>query len=237
MQSGIKVFVTNVHTAAVPTMFPNPDPKRMKAVVPAMKNLGKNAKGESIVERIQLVFWRKYAEIAALMLPVGTCLNVEGELHTFTRDSGVVNAAGKKIYETITTVNVRKIEFAGMTKKQIAAIINAGIARAKAEGLIPQQCVIGADYLFQAPARPTHRPYNPNEVLSTGSFGYAKVFVKGQGWLGKGQSAPATTTGATGGLSPEELQKQIAALEKQKADLVKAGTAAAGAVNPFGAAA
>ena len=219
------VSLINVRCASDPILFPSSDPKRHRCLVPVIKNLGKNAAGQPIKEVITLVFWAKYAEIASLMLAKGRALCVQGVMRTFTRDNGTV-VNGKKVLEKNTTVHVRGFEFGPDSMKELQAIVGANIARAKQAGLIPAQVNIGADYLL-ARQRVSHRPFNPAEVAQTGKFGNARVFVKGQGWMG---AQAGTMTPPAGAKTEEQIRQEIANL-----NAMLPGTAGAqtGPVNPL----
>jgi hypothetical protein len=216
------VTLINVRAASDPLFFPHSDPKKHRCLLTVIKNYGKKADGTPITEATPLVFWAKYAELAALMIQKGRMITVKGTLKTFAQDKGQVNATGKKILNKDTTVRVDHFEFCGESQKALMAIINGNIAKAKAAGLIPAQVNVGAEYLLQN-VRPTHRPFNPAEAQATGKFGFAKVWVKGTGWVGPQQNAPINAPVNNDALLRAEIARLTA---------LQAG-AGAGAIDPF----
>lgn len=224
------VRLVNVRAASEPLFFADADPKKHRCLIPVMKNLGKHpVTGQPMVQSYTLIFWAKYAEMAALMIEKGRQITVDGVLRTFNKELGV-GPNGKKMYNKITTVHARKFELGADSTKALIARINAKIAEGKAAGLIPPQMTVGGDYLL-AVVRPKHRPFNPAEVASTGKFGFAKVSLgKGQGFV---QAAGATTTSAPAGTvkTKEQIAAEIAALQAQ----LNTGASNAAGVDPFAA--
>jgi len=224
------VRLTNVRAASDPMFFADADPKKHRCLVPVIKNLGKHpVTGAPMTQSYTVIFWAKYAEMAAIMIEKGRQVTIEGVLRTFNKELGT-GPDGKRMFNKSTTVQARRFELGADSTKSLIARVNAKIAEGKAAGLIPVQMTVGGDYLL-AVVRPKHRPFNPAEVQSTGKFGFAKVSMgKGQGFAGA-VNVPATVSVPT--KTKEQIQAEIAALNSQ----LSAGAAVAGAgvVDPFAA--
>lgn len=224
-----KVSLVNVRAASDPMFFADADPKKHRCLLPVIKNLGKHpTTGQPMTQSYTVVFWAKYAELAALMIEKGRQITLDGVLRTFNKELGN-GPDGRKIYNKITTVHARRFELGADSTKALIARINAKIAEGKAAGLIPPQMTVGGDYLI-AVVRPKHRPFNPAEVASTGKFGFAKVSLgKGQGWVNAGAA-----TGAGSVPAPVKTKEQIAAeIAQLQAQMNSAASATAGGVDPF----
>lgn len=209
--------------AADPKLFFDANPKKITALVTIMKDVGRRkADNSKITVTVPLAFQGEYALEAAYGMKKGTRISGHGVLRIQNKEKGV-DATGKKVYETVARVYVRKFEYLGRSGKEYAEIINANIARAKAAGLIPAQVAIGADYLLQSTPREKRRPFNLQEVIATGKCGHASVWMPGQGWLGPKTATPAKTNA--------QIAADLAALQSA------APAPAAGAVNPFAGAA
>jgi len=225
------VKLTNVRVAADPMFYPGPDPKQYRCMIPVIKNMGKNSvTGAQMTQSYTVIFWAKYAEMAAVMIEKGRQVTIDGVLRVFPKVMGI-GPDGKKIYNNITTVHARRFELGADSGKALDARVNARIAEGKAAGLIPQQMTVGADYLLKI-ERPKYRQFNPAEVAATGRFGFAKVSLgKGQGFA-SAVNMPAPAPALI--LTQDQITAQIAALQAQ----FNAGTAAkaavaVGSVDPF----
>jgi hypothetical protein len=221
------VKLTNVRAAADPMFYADADPKKYRCLVPMIKNMGKHSvTGQPLTQSYTVIFWAKYAEMAALMIEKGRQISIDGVLRTFNKELGT-GPDGKRLFNKITTVHARRFELGADSTKSLIARINAKIAEGKAAGLIPQQMTVGGDYLLKV-ERPKHRQFNPAEVAATGRFGFAKVSLgKGQGFAGVVNTpAPALTQ------TKDQIAAQIAALQAQL-NSGAAAVAAAGSVDPF----
>jgi len=220
------VQLSNVYVAGNPTFFPHNDPSKHRTILTAIHN-SKTRDGRDIRDEYTLVFWGKYAQMAALYLKKGRCINVMGRLKSHSIDTGRVKANGKREIYRITTVHVDKFEFGRDSMKELSARINANIQRAKAEGLLPPNCTVTAEYLLHVDAQP-FVDYNPAVVAQTGMYGNARVFIKGQGFLGPQTmtqpGAPAAPT-AQGNEALNALEAQIRALQEQLAQANQGQTA------------
>jgi single-stranded DNA-binding protein len=217
------VSLTNVRVAGDPTFFPGADVSKNRCLVTVIKNRGKNkTTGQEMTDEFTLVFWAKYAQTAALYLDKGRAIDVKGVLRSHTTDTGRVKPNGKKELQRNTNIHVKHFEFGADSKKELVKRVGQNIAKAIQEGLLPPNCTITPDYLI-AVSRPAAYDYNPQLAAQTGRYGNARVFIKGQGFLGNGAVAPMPA--ATGNLA--QLEAQVA---QMKAALV-AGAAAD--VNPF----
>jgi len=217
------VTLSNVRVAGEPTFFPGDEPKKHRCLLTVIKNRGKNKQGQEMTDEVGLTFWGKYAQTAALYLDKGRAINVEGVLRSYTKDTGQVKENGKKILHRNTTVHVKSFEFSADSKKELVKRIGQNIAKAKQEGLMPMECSITPEYLI-AITRNVAYDYNPQSAAQTGRYGNARVFIKGQGFLGAGvvPAIPAATNVS---------DDQLAQMEAEVARLKAAKTA--GAVNPF----
>ena len=250
---GNSVTLTNVNIAGNPTFFPHTDPSKHLTLVTAIENI-KTSDGRDLRNEYTLAFWGKYAQIAALYLEKGRAINVQGRLRTRSIDTGRVKANGKREIYRITTVQVDKFEFGRDSMKALSARVNANIQKAKAEGLLPPNCTITAEYLLKVEPKPFVE-YNPAIAAQTGLYGNARVFVKGQGFLGPqnaSAAAPVATPAAAGiatagtvnnttinNATIEALQAQIQAMQQQlqaqgsTAPAAPATNEGAAAVDPF----
>jgi len=220
------VTLSNVRVAGEPTFFPGDDPKKHRCLLTVIKNRGKNKAGQEMTDEIGLTFWGKYAQTAAMYLDKGRAINVEGVLRSYTKDTGQIKPNGKKDLQRSTTVHVKSFEFSADSKKELVKRVGQNIAKAKQEGLIPMECTITPEYLI-AITRNASYDYNPQLAAQTGRYGNARVYIKGQGFLGNGVAAvPAANVS----------DAQLAQMEAEVLRL-KQAKAAGGTVDPFGPAA
>jgi len=218
------VSLTNVRVAGDPTFFPGADVSKNRCLVTVIKNRGKNKAGQEMTDEFTLVFWNKYAQTAALYLDKGRAIDVKGVLRSHTKDTGRVKPNGKKELTRTTNIHVKSFEFGADSKKELVKRVGQNIAKAIQEGLLPPNCTITPDYLIAVSRTPAY-DYNPQLAAQTGRYGNARVYIKGQGFLGNG--AIAQMPAAQGDLA--QLEAQVA---QMKAALVAGATAD---VNPFGA--
>ena len=232
----------NVHCAGAPTFFPGAEVNKHRCLITVIKNRGKNKAGQEMSDEMTLVFWGKYAQTAALFLDKGRCINAEVVPRPYSVDTGQTRPDGKKIIHRITNFSVRSFEFGGDTKKELVSRITTNIQKAKAEGLIPIEATITAEYLIDI-VRPTKYDYNPQLVAQTGLYGNAKVYIKGTGFIvGTGiVPSAAVVAEAIGSDDIDALEKRVALLKSAKEDAGDAGSEAVaaeeGGVNPFNGAA
>jgi hypothetical protein len=222
--------LSNVRVAGIPTFFPGSDPKRHRCLVTVIKNRGKNRNtGQDMTETYGLVFWGNYAQVAANYLTVGRAINVLCTPRSWDVDTGRVKANGKKEMYRTAQFHVVRFEFGADSKKELVKMITENIQKAKAEGLLPAETTITADYLI-ARQKKQFLAYN-GTVDAQGLYGNARVFIKGAGWLQPGASAPAPAAAAPAG----DLAAQVANLTQMIANIQSgnAAPAAAQAVDPF----
>jgi len=206
-------ILTNVNVAGNPTFFPHPtDPNKHRTLLTAIHN-SKTRDGRDLQDEFTLVFWGKYAQTAALYLEKGRSINVQGRMKSYSIDTGRVKANGKREIYRITTIHVDKFEFGRESMKALSARVNANIQKAKTEGLLPPQCNITADYLLAITPKP-FVDYNPAVVAQTGLYGNARVFIKGQGFMGPQTASPQAGPAGTN-TTIDALQAQIQALQNQ----------------------
>ncbi|MGB2806356.1 MAG: single-stranded DNA-binding protein [Sedimentisphaerales bacterium] len=217
------VSLTNVRVAGDPTFFPGADPGKHRCLVTVIKNRGKNKAGQEMTDEFTLVFWAKYAQTAAMYLDKGRAIDVTGVLRSHTIDTGRIKPNGKKELNRTTNIHVKSFEFGADSKKELVKRVGQNIAKAIQEGLLPPNCTITPDYLI-AVSRAASYDYNPQLAAQTGRYGNARVFIKGQGFLGNGAVAqPAIVA-----------DDELARMEAQVAQM-KAAKAAGAEINPFGA--
>lgn len=214
------ISLSNVRVAGAPTFFPGADPKKNRCLLTVIKNRGKNAAGAEMTDEIGLVFWGKYAQTAALYLDKGRAINVTGVLRSHTKDTGQVRTDGKKILHRDISVHVKSFEFSADSKKELVKRLGQNIAKAKQEGLLPPDCSITPEYLIAVTKTPAY-DYNPETSAQTGMYGNARVYIKGQGFLGNGVAPSAAPSDD----SLAKMQAELDALKKEKV--------AAASVNPI----
>lgn len=224
------VSITNAFVAGEATFFPNADPKKHKCLLTVIKNRGKNKfTGEEMKDEIGLVFWGGYAQSAALYLDKGRAINVYGTLRSHTQPTGQVKANGKAELHRNMSVNVSRFEFGPETKKELVKRIAGNLAliqAAKDKGTRSPDQPITAEELI-AVNRPAKYDYNPELAMKTGRYGNARVYIKGQGFLGEGPAAPIAVP------DDDHLARLEAEVTRLKA-AKKAATAGAGEiVDPF----
>jgi len=221
------VTLSNVRVAGQPTFFPSDDPKKHRCLITVIKNRGKNAQGVELTDEFTLVFWGKYAQVAALHLDKGRAINVEGVLRSYTVDTGRLKANGKKELNRTTSVHVKGFEFSADSKKDLVKRISTNMAviqAAKEGGTRDPQLPTTAEELIMV-QRPPAYDYNPTVAYQTGRYGNAQVYIKGQGMLTPGAIPAVINAGGvidqTGELS--RMQGEVAAL---RAALANQGTVA-----------
>ena len=239
------MILTNVHCAGAPTFFPGADGNSHRCLITVIKNRGKNKAGQEMSDELTLVFWGKYAQTAALFLDKGRCINAEVVPRPYSTDTGQVRSDGKKIIQRTTNFTVRSFEFGADTKKELVTRVTTNLQKAKAEGLIPMDATITAEYLIEI-IRPTKYDYNPELVAQSGMYGNAKVYIKGTGFVvGSGiPITPALVPEVVDVTDVEALQKRVDMLNNAKEEAATkeaAGTKVVaneeGGTDPFNAAA
>jgi hypothetical protein len=226
------VFLPLVHATKRSVLFLNPDEKNNKCVIEVAENQGKRADGTDLPAIYHTLQFRgkKLSEVAALMIPSGTPLIIQGHLSPYLKDSGWVDKAGKKVMERKCPIVVDDWKFAGETLKSIATTVTANLARGKTEGVIAPQTNVGADYLLTRQNKNVHRPYNEAEVLASGKFGNSDVWRKGDGFIGPRNKTMTGPAAPIVGTEPTIDPVEIAALKAELIALKSAQAAQAGAV-------
>jgi hypothetical protein len=148
--------------------------------------------------------------VAACHLDKGRQISLIGELLSHTVDTGVVDAAGKKVMHRRNEVRVDRFWFGGDTLKELTQRVSKNLAALVATGT-----PITADLLVKSTRNATV-DYNPALAMQTGMYGNARVWIKGQGFLKAGAPvvAPAVpvvapVAGAAPEKSREELMKEL----------------------------
>lgn len=217
------VFLSNVRVAGDPCFFPEMDAKKHRCLVTVIKNRGKSGAGESLTTEHSLVFWGKYAQTAAMYLDKGRAINVIGAERSFSKETGRLKQSGAKELNRTTSIHVTSFEFGADSKKELVKRVTANLEKAKAEGRINPDATITAEELILV-TRPAAYDYNPQLAAQTGRYGNARVWIKGQGFLG------------TSVVVNQNTDTKIAQMEQEIANMKAAGTAnAAGAatIDPF----
>lgn len=231
------ISLSNVRVAGAPTFFPSDDPKKHRCLITVIKNRGKNAQQVELTDEFTLVFWGKYAQVAALHLDKGRAINVDGVLRSYTVDTGRVKLNGKKELNRTTSVHVKGFEFSADSKKELVKRINtnlAAIQAAKEAGTRDPNIPITAEELIVV-QRPTAYDYNPQLAAATGRYGNAQVYIKGQGMMVPGSTVVAPNAGAVATDPAAELAAMQVRMDALKAQSAAAGPAASVEVpaNPF----
>lgn len=208
------VSLTNVRVAGDPTFFPGADPSKHRCLVTVIKNRGKNKAGQELTDEFTLVLWGKYAQTGAMYLDKGRAINVTGVLRSHTTDTGRVKPNGKKELQRSTNIHVKSFEFGADSKKELVKRIGQNIAKAIQEGLLPPNCTITPDYLIAISRTPAY-DYNPQLAAQTGRYGNARVFIKGQGFLGSG--AAVVPPVMVGDNELARMEAEVARLKSMKA--------------------
>jgi len=230
--------LTNVHIAGPPTFFPAADPNNHRCMLTVIKNRGKNKKGEEMKEEFSLTFWGKYAQTAAIYLDKGRCINAQVAPRTYVKDTGQVRADGKRILDRQTTFNVISMEFGGDTMKELTTRVTANIQLAKSQGLLPPDTTITADYLLKN-TRPQKYDYSPELAAQTGTYGNARVYLKGTGFITPGSPAPVIVPEVIAGpavvnaIPVQTDAENNAALQNKLVEMENAGAAEKDADIPF----
>lgn len=216
----VKIAGYNCHVAKDPVFFAAPqidnDPdgsktrSKNKCVVIVIANRGtsKNS-GKELTTAINLEFWGGYADVAATQLTTGRCINViDGDLVDFMRDTGVVGSDGNPLKVREHSIRVNRFEFGGNTMKEMVATVNLNLRRAVAEGLLPPDCGITAEYLL-ASSRPKTVQFDRASIVN-GKFGYAKVWDR---------ATKAWSEGGAGAGNPDATMEELAKLRAENAAL------------------
>jgi single-stranded DNA-binding protein len=220
----MKVQLMNVRVAGKVTFMPGAEPKRNHAMLTVICNRGKKPNSqEEMSDEITLNFWGKYADFAAKYLDVGREVNIDGELRSHRHQTGTINPrTGQSNIERRVEVLVNRCYFGKDSMKEVSARVNGKIAALIQGGRLPVGTVLTAEELL-AVNRPNVGDYNPAIHDAIGVYGNAKIWKKGQGFVGTGVNTAAAGTGDVASL-------QAQALEISKA---LAGLAGLGEVSPF----
>lgn len=213
-----KLVLTNVRLASDPTFFPHPtDAKKHRSLVTVIKNHGKNKTTglERTPTEYSLTFWGSYAQTCALYLAKGRAINVEVAPKSYSRETGQVKASGAKEINRTTTFDVKSFEFSLDSKKELVKRINTNLAIAKAQGRLNPDATITAEELINV-VRPQAYDFNMQVASQTGMYGNAKVYIKGQGFLGTvmpGAAPVSAIPPAADNVMIAEMEKRIAVLK------------------------
>jgi hypothetical protein len=186
------IVLSQMHAANDPVLFHSDNPKNLHARITGMHNAYKDKNtGKWVSKSYTIDFWGPTAEIAAQFLKKGTCFHVEGDLDTHEYDSGQLTASGKRKIIRENSVRCNRLTFGGPTMKEIRELVAINLASMYASGRIPQNVTITADDLVIRNNKPQRVNYDLNAVRATGKFGNARVWVKGEGFIGPHTPAPS----------------------------------------------
>jgi single-stranded DNA-binding protein len=191
---------TNAHVTGIPTFFPSPDgnPDRNCLTMNITINERKRKDGTRPSVTMPVKVWGKFANVCAHQLKNGSAINVFGDLKTWRRDTGVVDAAGKRDFDEKISIRMDEFEHCGMTNKENAANIDRNLAAffaRQAQGLERPDARPTGEMLSKVPEPTVIVDYNPVISAQTGMYGNAKVWVKGIGFIGP-QNAQAIAAAA-----------------------------------------
>lgn len=218
---------TNARCVNDPIFIPNlADQTKNHTLITVIVNRGKTKGGKQMTTVLPLSFWGPYAAVAANHLKKGRQINVTGDVTSFLMDTGAVINGKPQRYLRVEG-RAAKFEFAGETLKDLVARIEKNIATLKAAGRIPAAVNVSGQELLSVERSKTQK-FDMTLASQTGSFGNARVFIKGQGFLKAGaavaQSAPVATPRMV------DIDKVQAALSAQGINL---DIGAAASAEPF----
>jgi single-stranded DNA-binding protein len=251
------VSIMNGHVTGTPTFFVDPsgDAKKHQLTINVTVNGPKKKDGTRDADTIPCKIWGKYGAIAAHQLDNGSGVNIIGELKTWKRDTGKVNAAGKKEFDEKITIRVDNFFHTGATGKEGVALVTRNIAafeNAKALGQVHPAAICTPEIMLKKPEPVVVPDFNLLVAAQTGRYGFAKVWTKDRGFIGPQNAAAINAAAEAPMVSPNialdlaELTKMVKILAASQAanaalavavpaEIVPAGSAqAAGAVGVDG---
>ena len=220
----------NAYCAAAPIFLPGADVKKNHTLVTVIANRGTNKAGVEMRSEVTLNIWGKYAGVAACHLDKGRQISFEGELTSYTEDTGLVGANGKKIPHRRNEVRVDKFWFGADTQKELAQRVGKNLAALQASGQ-----PLSGDALIKITRNATV-DYNPALAAQTGMYGNARVYIKGQGFLKPG-AAVIPAANVPGPVEREKTMEQLLAEKQALEAKIAASAAGAGVVDAYAGAA
>lgn len=209
------VNATCCHVAGAPTFFPGAQVENHHAILTLISNRTTRS-GKQVRDEVTANFWGKSAMIAANYLYPGKQVNVRGRLVSYTDDTGVIGADGKKKLYRRVEIRVSRVELLTDSAKFQQKRLDLSIANLKAVGRLPAALPgIALAELF--PKKSSMVEFNPQLAMQTGRYGYAKVWSNGKFWQA--------------GNPVVDNQQLIETVQANQALLVNAG-AGAGAAAP-----
>ena len=215
-----KMILSRVLVSGVPILFVNdtnniPGSLILKfKVAENIRTKGKN--GAPDTEKTQfhpIALFGNSAATMAQFLRKGTPVNIDGHLNWYPIETKEVSANGKKITHDTYSIS-GMVELANGTIKGVVETINENQNALMAAGmLIPMGTPPLGEHLFKA-NKTGARQFDLQECYRTGKWGYADVWVKGQGKLGN-KVAPgvvAPVTGIPAGVDMNALMSQMMAM-------------------------
>jgi single-stranded DNA-binding protein len=211
--------LTNVRCLNEPLFIPSTaGENKNHTMITVIANRGKTKDNKELTTVLPLSFWGSYAAVAACHLKKGRQVNVKGELVSFLMETGaVINGKPQRFLRV--EGRAENFEFAGDTKKELAARIDKNIAAFKAIGRIPAAFNVTGEELL-AIERDKTQKFDLAAAQMTGMFGNARVWMKGSGFL-KPAAAPAPTPNPV--VVPAPATPQMVDINAVKAALQKEG--------------
>jgi single-stranded DNA-binding protein len=213
-----------VRVAGAPTFIPGETPTKNVCLFTVIEN-EKLRNGENKRTDISCRAWGKYANIVANFLCKGKLVNIIGRHHSYTKDTGTVDATGKAKINTDLYVTVYKIQLLTRSRKDLREIFDENIKKLKQAGKLPMELQLSYDDVI-----PPEKPmvdFNPAVSVKTGMYGHANVWTKDrENW--KPTTAAATNTDAT----IRALQAQVTALMAEQ-NMKKANKTIEAGIDPF----
>lgn len=229
-------IIIGSHVAGESTFIPGADINRHHTILTVITNRGNITGADGQVRQLSAEmtcnFWRKGACTAALYLEKGREVHMIGDIRSFTIDTGQVRPDGRKILHRRNELHVRNFWFGADTKKSLVARLMTNIQRLQQSGRMPATLAVDAALAEEliAVQRGPYYDYNPQLAVTTGRYGHAKVFIKGQGWLNPSVATAGTAVpGAIPGAAAPGAAMDDLAILKAKVALMEAEAAAAGA--------
>lgn len=231
-------IVSNGRVAKTPVLFTDPaDETKNHLAVTVIVNGPKNKKtGERSSDTMNLAFWGGKIAIATSLLKVGTRFNAHGILKSFLAEGPMVD--GKPFMYEKTEARVEWFELGGRNQKEIEETADARIAALKAAGRIPANCTVTGKEICAPDFLPIEK-YNKVTAEKTGMQGFAKVWIKGKGFVQNPTAVPpaAAQVGTTSipevlrDATPAEVEMLRETLAKQGLQLP--GLPAVATASPF----
>lgn len=238
-------FGSGLHLAKDPVFMADmTNPDNSRTLLTAMVNTGTRKNGEPITTTWNMTVWGAYGEIAAQLLHKGSPISVWGDITSFLKEEPAYQINGKPFAHLQNDGRLQWFQITGATRDEIAANVDRNMAILKSTGRMPMQVnVTGAELTTPPPLKKLEK-FDLAKATLTGLLGFAKVFIKGAGWLkaqvqtvvGNATPAAPTPTAAPAEVPPaptptyENVAEIAAALQGEGIDMT---LGAAANIDPF----